>query len=84
MEKPSKREDLHNKLINSWLSTCLKNRFFSYDELFARKEAILSGGCAENILTFCPHRRTTLCSLLIRPKASQRSQPLTCIVSAAQ
>ena len=43
---------MYNYLIDNYLSTFPKNRFFSADDALARKERILSGGCAEKDLTF--------------------------------
>lgn len=44
-------------LINNNLPTRTKNRFFSSEEPPVRKEAILSGGCGKNILTFAMPRQ---------------------------
>jgi hypothetical protein len=42
---------MYNRLIDSYLSTRPKNRFFSVKDTSDSKESILSGGCEKNILT---------------------------------
>ena len=42
---------MYNRLIDSYLATYPKNRFFSVKDTSVSKESILSGGYGKNILT---------------------------------
>ena len=55
--KASKEDNVHNCLINNNLLFWTKNRFFSSEEPPVRKEAMLSGFCEKNILTFAMPRQ---------------------------